>query len=250
MELPLHWIEVGEDGRPRADREVHGRWLIASQDCELAWADGGSDRATVELRPVYTENPPSDSGIRSNRLLVSTGQYLISQSPRLMIAPRVLAECVGEGHITCALPGRARAIKTWLGYRYDRPAVPGRFVSLHERLSSLASKRSRRPMAVHVRDVLVSYAQSADHVPTYQLVAVLPSSETSEGQSAIKLQAELERWLIEIASAVPADLGVASSVLALPADSVSLAFVESAFAIDAADLSWPRKGGGPTGAVR
>jgi hypothetical protein len=251
LELPLHWIEVGKDGRPRTNREIHGRWLMASQDCELAWADGESDEATVELRPVYTENPPLDLGIRSNRLLVTSAEYLSSQSPRLMVTPRVLAECVGEGgHATCPLPLRARAIKTWLGYRYDRPAVPGRFVVLHENLSAAAKKHSRRPMGVHVRDVLVRYSESSDPVPTYELVAVLPSSETLDGQSAIELQDDLERWLTEIALAVPPHLGVASRILVLPADSVSLAFVESAFAIDATDLSWPRKGGALTGAFR
>jgi hypothetical protein len=121
---------------------------------------------------------------------------------------------------------------------------------LHENLSAAAKKHSRRPMGVHVRDVLVRYSESSDPVPTYELVAVLPSSETLDGQSAIELQDDLERWLTEIALAVPPHLGVASRILVLPADSVSLAFVESAFAIDATDLSWPRKGGALTGAFR
>jgi hypothetical protein len=252
LNLPLHWIAVGKDGRPIADREVHGKWLVASQDCELAWTDGNSDVATIELRPVYTESPPQDWGIRSNKLLFATSEYLDAQSPRLMVVPRVLSECTGDGHIHVNCPPvlRVRAIKTWLGYRYDRPAVPGRFVHIHQGLAMAVKKGARKQMSIHVRDVLVRYADSEGSVPIYELVAVLPSSETDEGQAAITLQGELESWLTDVALSVRPEVGVASRIVALPADSVSLAFIESAFAIDAADLSWPRKGGDVTGASR
>jgi hypothetical protein len=224
--------------------------MVVAQDCELAWTNATSDVPSIELRPVLTENPPQDWGIRSNRVLITSRHYLDSTSPRVMVTPRILAECAEDGHLLCLLLSAARSVKTWLGLRYDRPAVPGRYVDLHKKLSSQITKRSRRTLGLHVRDVLVRYDLSETGLPTYELVAVLPTSDTPAGKAALALVDELEVWLTDISTSVPATMGVASRLLAQPADRVSLAFVEESYAVDANDVSWPRSGGGHRGAVR
>ena len=249
VELPHHSLDVDPDGRPKSVSDVHGVWLVASQDCELAWIDAAREECCVEIRPVFSENPPAEWGIRSSRLLVTESLYLDAQSPRPMASPRLLSELSDSVHVLCLTPDAARAVKTWLGRRYDRPAVPGRYVELHKLLQGQITRKSRKHLAWHVRDVMVRYDSTEAGLTTFELVAVLPRSSSSAGSEASAIVESIEEWLAEVALAIPQHVGIASKVLAQPADGVSIAFLEDAYAIDASDVSWPRKGGGPVGAT-
>ncbi|WP_433164680.1 hypothetical protein [Kribbella sp. CA-247076] len=224
--------------------------MIATQDCELAWTDADRDDYCIEVRPVFHEDPPDMWGIRSQRILLTQVQYLDSQSPRMMLSPRLIAASKDLLHKLCLMPSAARAVKTWLGLRYDRPAVPGIFVDLHMALRSQVTKKSRRKLGFYVRDVMVRYAKNGEGLVTFELFAVLPRSDTPEGAAAAVVRDKIEEWLADIAKSIPVSLGVASQVLAVPADRASIAFLEEAYAVDASDVSWPRGGGSLVGASR
>lgn len=248
MELPHHSVDLGPDGRPITRRDIHGEWLVASQDCDLAWTDASGGDCCIELRPLFREEPPQDWGIRSRLVLVTAETYLDALAPRLTVSPRLLAAS-GANHAICLLPDAARALKTWMGLRYDRPAVPGVYLDLHSKLRSQITKRSARTLAENVRDVMVRYSHSAAGTPLFELVAILPASTSPGAAEAFVHTTEIEAWLTRISIDVPVAMGVASALRVLPADRVSLAFLEEAYAVDASEVSWPRGGGGPIGAV-
>ena len=61
---------------------VHGEWLVASQDCDLAMANADEMEPLVELRPVLRDHPPPDWGIRSAKFLLSRTRPAISSPAR------------------------------------------------------------------------------------------------------------------------------------------------------------------------
>lgn len=247
VELPYDAVIVADDGKPRADRSVHGRWMIASQDCDLAFVQATSTVPSVELRPVFDHDPPQEWGIRGVRMRLNGRDYLHAHSPRLIVAPAVL-NTAGHGasnHATCPTQESARYIKTWLGRRYDRPAVPGRFVDCHNELSQRVRAKKYRELTQLVRDVLVVYEEPVPGRTHYQLAAVLPSKAYRD--PPVDLVEELNDWLGDIALSVPDDLGVATGLFVRTADEISVAFLEASYSLDASEATWPRSGKAPQG---
>src|ERR1039457_1611144 len=143
--LPPNYL-VEEGGNPGLRSETHQRWVVASQDCDLDNTDEGESEATIELRPVFMDDPPEDWGIRSSKLLVADGEYLVANSPRVTISGRALSAILDGGNLDRHefSPHRRLALKTWLGLRYDRPAVPTVLVPLAQRISEeVRAKRFR-----------------------------------------------------------------------------------------------------------
>lgn len=224
--------------------------MVAAQDCDLSWAPGDTEACCIEIRPVHSERPPQEWGIRSSKFLLTPDLYLDSQSPRPLVSPLLLSELAKESHTLCLMPTIARAAKTWLGLRYDRPAVPGIYVPIHMKLAEEVTKKSRRDKATFVRDILVRYIDTESGGLTYELIAVLPELNSPGGEEAAEDTPNIEAWLTEIAMAIPPDLGVASRLDALPADRVSISFLEQSYAVDSSAVSWPRGGGPPVGVIR
>ncbi|MFE2473812.1 hypothetical protein [Streptomyces mirabilis] len=230
LALPLSWVSV-VDGRPQAQREVYDEWIVAAQDCELAWKATTDEECPVlvELRPVLRDHPPSDWGIRSQLFkLDASGAYLDNNLPRLMVHPLTLT--LAE-HLTC--PTSPRRLKTWLGLRYDRPAIPQQYVKLTEALVKKVKAKRTRKTAAEVRDLLVSFHGAPGSQVAYELVAVLPTNCTAEVQGAVL------DWISQVALDIPEDLGIATRIEARPDNQISLEFIERSFAVDASSLSWP-----------
>lgn len=155
--LDLNSVVAGPAG-PTSKFVRHGRWLVVSHDCDLARLDTTLNEAVIELRPVYTDDPPDDWGIRSSRLLLtdSPPQYIVSTSPRVHAAPKVLADLVANGAQRLLLDyNRRRGLKLWLGLRYDRPAVPDHLLKLAKAIGEQVAKKRRRNTGERVRDVLM-----------------------------------------------------------------------------------------------
>lgn len=55
--LPLTCIRLS-GGKPVAQTDDHGEWVLVAQDCDLAWNTVAGSDSLVELRPIYRENPP------------------------------------------------------------------------------------------------------------------------------------------------------------------------------------------------
>ncbi|MGO9180933.1 MAG: hypothetical protein ACLQBX_17065 [Candidatus Limnocylindrales bacterium] len=224
---------------PRRDQSEHDRWIIATQDCDLAWTETDEPNPTIELRPVFTEEPPSDWGIRSVRYRLNDTEYVHGRSPRVMVSPAVLS-AVHEhgGHDAEIEPARQRGWKKWLGLRYDRPAVPDELLPLANRIADEVHRPERRPLGLHVRDVLMQFDEESDPV-RFSLFAVLESPDDRD---------RAREWLASIATAVPSELGIADELDARAANGISLHLIETSYAADVAQLTWPRSKPGSEGA--
>lgn len=243
--LPLAHVRLVE-GLTVREEVQHDLWLLADQDCDLAWRamTGAADPFLVELRPVYIQGAPEDWGIRSLLLrLDEAGRYLRANSPNLRASPEVVAS---SEHVECLDVDSQLRLKTWLGMRYDRPAIPQRYIVLAQAIAGQIRKKKNRVQGARVRDVLAQFSQAADGLTEYSLLAVLPDEAFNADD---RIGMGIRTWLSEIALAVPRELGTAVLLEAYSDHEVSLAFVEGSFSLDLSSLSWPPNMPGSTGAV-
>ena len=240
--LPLDAVVLNADGVPEPRRTSHELWAVASQNCDLDTTDEESADPTIELRPVFTENPPLDWGIRSSRFLLAEGEHVEATSPRITVAAAVLTALLASGGIQRREPhpDRELAFTTWLGRRYDRPAVPNALVPLARYVAAEVTRRRNREIARRVRDVLMQFDESTEP-PRYSLYAVLERVEDSD---------EVREWLAEVAIAVvPVELGTADEIAAEPATGISFDLIESSYAAHVSQLTWRGSQPGPDGAT-
>ena len=239
IDLPLRGITCSGD-EPEPVDVPHGEWMVASQECDLVAMSDTLEDPEVELRPVYRTEPPPDWGIRSARLLLSDepSRYLIANSPRVHVAPLLLTTMLAKGAVRTDLDhDRRTAVKTWLGLRYDRPAVPDEFVDLAKRIAEEVARKPRRATGQKVRDVLMQF-ESGGETPRFSLFAVLEDDEDAE---------LVREWLADIAQAVPTDMGLADELEVAPAARISLQLVETSYSADVTQLTW--RGEEPEGAL-
>jgi hypothetical protein len=222
-------------------RDVHGRWLVAEQDCDLANRALVGSSYKLELRGVWHDNAPRDWGIRNARFLLdASGAYLNAEAPVVRVTPNVLN--LAE-HLTCPHPDSARRLKTWLGLRYDRPAIPEAYIELSNKLAERLRRKSRREMGEHLRDVLATF-RTVDGESEYTLIAVLPHATATP-----KLLDGVRQWLADVALEVPETLGRPVDIEARTDRQVSLAFIEESYGLAVSTLSWPVNEPGPVGAI-
>lgn len=245
LPLPLRHAAV-VNGMVEEVVRSHDLWLIAEQDCDLAWRAilrEDADEFLIELRPVYTDDPPTDWGIRNQKFLLSAdGRHLLANAPVVRVTPEVI---VTADHVDCLDDAHQLRLKTWMGLRYDRPAVPQRYMKLARALADALSVKKNRARAERYRDVLAQYWDE-DGVTKYTLVAVLPDGPHTANADEV---ADARKWLADSVRDVPAELGVAVSLDAYGDDAISLQYVEGSYNVDVSRLSWPPNKPGPAGAV-
>jgi hypothetical protein len=226
-------------------QEIHqqfGLWMVVTQDCELFDADESDGEPKIELRPLGRDASPPMLGIRSRKLRISHGrpEYLHSESLRCMISPAALTAILGQD-----LGSREEwldddellALKTWLGLRYDRPAIPTELVDLAVAIAQAIERRKSHPALRDVRDVLAQFDTSMTP-PQFRLFGlVLPSA-------AVEVVREL---LLEAATSVSYELGVVSGIEIGTANQISIHVLETSFALDLTKITW--RSGRPDGAV-
>ena len=240
IDLPLDAIVVGPSGGPERSSTNHGRWVVATQDCDLARVEADGPLPVVELRPIFTEECPTDWGIRSAKYRLADNWYLETSSPRATVAPSVLTTALAGGSTRhCLSAGRRLGFTTWLGLRYDRPAVPDHLVPLAQRIGKEVARPKHRTIAARVRDVLMQFDDSGEPV-RYSLFAVLDDSAD---------EAEVRSWLARIAQAVPTDLGLADQIEAADASGIAFSTIESSYAADVSLVTWRRDQPHPEGAT-
>jgi hypothetical protein len=245
LSLPLSHISLA-GGRPQNHERVHDLWLLSDQDCDLAWRalTDQDDPFLVELRPVFTADPPTDWGIRSQKLRLDEGdQHLRATEPAVRVTPDLV---LLSEHLGCLDGNSQQRLKTWLGLRYDRPAVPQAYVELAKALAEQLSKKRYRASAGPVRDVLAQFWREEDGSVSYQLVAVLPGGPSEASDDII---VGTRSWIAEAALAVDGGLGSARSIEVYGDEEVGLAFIERSFSLDLSRLSWPPNAPGPVGAT-
>lgn len=231
-DLPFDTVVLGTNsGLAERDQGEHSIWVVASQDCDLDKAEINNFSPIIELRPVFREDPPLDWGIRSAQFLLTETEYVSSTSPRPMVSPALMTTLKMNG---CVLRDIAQerhvAFTTWLGLRYNRPAVPPQLLPLAKRISEVVAERRHRTLGQRVRDLLIEFDETSDP-PRFSLIAVLLNSADEQ---------DVRAWLAQIAQAIPTQLGVSDRIEAAPATQISLQLVESSFAADVTQLTWRR----------
>lgn len=239
-ELPLDAVVVGASGSPERSPGTHGLWAVATQDCDLDRADSDDPDPGIELRPLFTLAPPPDWGIRSAKLRLTDHEYADAGAPHLTVAPQVLTTILEAGAARRDVAaGRRQAFTTWLGLRYDRPAVPDHLVPLARRIGAEVALETHRTITARVRDVLILFDDAGDAV-RYSLFAVL---DDPADEDAVRV------WLARIAGAVPRELGVADQIEAASADGIAFSTIEASYSADVSQVTWRRGQPDPEGAT-
>jgi len=242
LTLPLtrvRWVA----GEAVQQTTPHDEWVLVTQDCDLAWNSIAGSDSLVELRPVYDRNPPAVWGIRASRLLLDdSGNYITDLEPLVKVEPDVVLKaehlCRDAPHVP------APRLKTWLGLRYNRPAVPQQYVPLAADLAKRLTKKGHARAESRVRDVFATFSTAEDGTKEFALTAVVLHERVAEDDALLKATRD---WLAGVALAVPEQLGLNVDVVALTDEQVSLAFLETGYALDASTVSWPNKTPGPVG---
>ena len=240
-ELPMSVVVLDPDSNsPNSRQEIHDLWVIATQDCDLDHFHCDYQEPCIEIRPVYAEDPPESWGIRSAKLLLTEENYVVSTSPRPVVSPAVLTTLLEQGATRREIEAARRmAFITWLGLRYDRPAVPEELVPLARRIAEAVGARRRRETGLRVRDILMELDDSSEP-PRFSLIAVLDNAQDEGG---------IREWLADVATSVPATLGIAARIEAVPATQISLQLIENSYAADVTQLTWRPNDPAPHGAT-
>lgn len=237
--LACDTVVLNTTGQVVRDQRDHGRWVVAAQECDLDMTETDDGRPTIELRPVYDHDPPSDWGIRSAGFRLTETHYVVSNDSRTMVSAAVLTKLVASGaERQDPYEVRSRPFAIWLGKRYDRPALPPELVQLAKKIAEEVQRRQGRPTAARVRDVLMQFDETADPV-RFSLYAVVADETDVE---------TVREWLAGIASRIPVELGLGDEIEAAPATGISLQLIEDSYAADVSQLTWRPNRSGADGA--
>jgi hypothetical protein len=237
--LPFDAVVLDGSGQAVRQQRDHGRWVVASQECDLDLTETDDEQPTIELRAVHTDDPPDDWGLRSSRLRLTDSENDVSDDPRVSVSAAVLTALLAAGakrHNPTDV--RSRAFAIWLGLRYDRPALQPELVPLARRIAEEVRRRQGRPVAARVRDVLMQFDENTEPV-RYSLFAVVDQESDEE---------PVREWLAGIASRVPIELGIGDVLEAAPAARISLELIEQSYAADVMQITWRPGRPEPTGA--
>jgi hypothetical protein len=213
----------------------HELWVVASQDCDLNALTLSDKRPLIELRPGHEGEQPQDWGIRSRRVRLTDEVHVNADDPHVHLSANVLASYASD--ISVVHPERALAFKTWLGLRYDRPAVPTKAVPLAVAIAEQARRHRDTSLTSEVHDLLVQFDLDLAP-PRYVLVAIVAKGADRDG---------VRTWLAKVAASVPAELGVAQQLQVASKSEASIELLENSYAADVTQITW--RSSGPTGAI-
>lgn len=231
--LPCSRLVVAEGGSVREESRSHKLWVVATQDCDLALPD--STGLDVELRPVVEVQAGNVSwGIHSRVFRISDDLCTRADDPRRHVDRSVVRNL---RPIDFLGNDRQVAFKTWLGRRYNRPAVPESLVPLMREIAKHVSS-PKHQAATATRDILVQVDEGVTP-PRYSLYGVLaPDADATE----------VRAWLADVSLRVSDDLGIADRIeVALPTG-ISLELIETSYAADVMRVTWRGSSPSPIGA--
>ena len=209
---------------------AHGLWALVTQDCNLYRMKANVNTPVAELRQVHNSEPPSHEGIHARKFLLQAelSHYLTDDKPSAFVSPRFLCDSNLAKLVYTLSDSRVLALKTWLGSRYDRPAVPNKLVPLAKAIAESVKSSGERELADQVRDVYMQFDGTGTDV-TFSLYGMI--TENAD-------RTKIREWLAECALQVPRSLGVASRIEATPASEVSFATIETSYCADLSQLTW------------
>lgn len=219
--LPCDYIGLDGGNIVRIQLE-HDEWILVTQDCDLnsTSVNAGS---FVELRPIFSEPDYVRLGIRSSKFAVAEGKVLSAQSTRIMLEARALATLLESRQAPIGAK-RRRYLKTWLGLRYDRPAVPTEFAPLAKAVAEAVRRLRDRDIDRLVRCVLMDLRNQDG--PIANLYAVIYDVANRE---------IVEEWLERVAARVNA--GRVLDRQALTEGQISLQALENTYPADLSQIT-------------
>jgi hypothetical protein len=211
-------------------RHRHALWAIATQDCSLYRMRANVNSPVAELRQVHNSEPPNHEGVHARKFLLNPGRghYLIDDKPSAFVSPRFLCDAGLVDIVYNLSESRVLALKTWLGSRYDRPAVPDELVPLAKAISKSVKDAGGRELADQVRDVYMQFDEADDTVKFSLYAMIFDNADATK----------IREWLAECALLVPTDLGVPFSIEALTASQISFETTETSYCADLSQLTW------------
>jgi hypothetical protein len=222
----LHTLTLDADdaGRLTSKEQEFDMWMLCSQDCDLA--NTGTTNATreFELRPVYHHTGKKVDGIRSRVARVTNDRVLNSDSPRLTLTARAL-QALLPSRLDNVGDTRRRELKTWLGLRYDRPAVPEAFVETQKTLAGVFFAGVPADLDGMLRDILIYY-ESASEIRVFAVLKPNADREVVIDWLDAVIQGLSERHQIAVIERN-----------AEPAARTPLLVIETYFGLDSAELS-------------
>lgn len=226
-DLEATYLTTADSALARIVRCSFSRWIVCTQDCDLKAASLDSEEFVIELRPVLTECPPADWGIRSRRLLLNGNSYVDAHSPRCLVTPALLFS-LGAKRENALDDDRCTAFKTWLGRRYDRPAIPEHLVDLAKEVAKRCKSRSGRAVGEQVHDILMQFHEESDPVQV-ALFGVIADDADADS---------VRTWIAEAATRINPRLGVVAKIDVGTRSETSLHLVETSYAADLSQLTW------------
>lgn len=217
---------VYSDGVPKQTEQIFAKWVVTSQDCDLASAESDDDSAVIEILPVLEGNGGGSWGLRSRTLRLAEALHTDARLPKVRISPAALSVFLVSANVVAA--ERAVAFKTWLGLRYDRPAVPEVLVELARAIAAAIRETRTTDLSAVTHDVLFAAREAK---PTeFELIGVVTDAEHAEA---------VQMWLASAALKVDPTLGtLAGEPLALTKDTLTMSDVENTFSADLSDITW------------
>lgn len=195
--LGVHFLDL-DDGAVVDRVQMFDLWLLATQDCDLTQTSSTNATRQFELRPVLERNGGDKlDGLRSRSVLVREGLVLRAESPKLTLTARVLNTFKDRREDDLSAERRVE-IKFWLGLRYDRPAVPERFVELARQLKAKFLEAMPDGFVGVIRDVWV-YFDSDMEVRLFFIIA----------DAADARRDEVLNWVDDVAGEMLDTTGVA-----------------------------------------
>jgi hypothetical protein len=215
----------------------HDLWLLAEQDCDLDQTTDTDTEKLFELRAVRQHTGDVPSNIVGTRVRIDEHCCLNAMDHTTKVTAAWLTANIKKRQNIPAQ--RRRYVKTWLGYRYDRPAVPKQFVKAHERIRNLAKlergkpdpqkpeqkKENREKVNLEkLRDVFVSY----EELDSSGKVRCSLNAITKHVDDI----AEIEQWMERIRDAVEdAEALIIVEVIVADPENTPISLLEKAFSI-------------------
>ena len=222
LDLEMVSWTVDSDARPMERRQKHQLWVLCTQDCDLDRAEVTLAEGILEIRPVFEDSGLNDWGIRSRRLRLTQSGFVECDSPRVTVSPSLLNSLSTPEE---PIEERSRALKTWLGLRYDRPAVPEDFVEIAREVSRLCAAR-KDVIRDSVHDVLMRFDASVEG-PRLEVFAVVTDDADKDA-----VRAWLAGAVVGVKKATIEQIEVATR------DEVSLRFIEESYSADLSQITF------------
>jgi hypothetical protein len=209
---------------------THSLWALVTQDCNLYRTKANKNSPSIEFRQVHDSDPPHQEGIRARKFLLNPefGHYLIDDKPSAFVSPRFLCDSnlVSFGY-KLSEP-RVLALKTWLGNRYDRPAVPDELVPLAKAIAESVQQNGQREFADQVREIYMRF-EEANGIMKFSLFGVIFDKADAP---------TIREWLANCALEVSHELGIPAEIQAVKASQISFDTIETSYCADVSQLTW------------